>query len=184
MSDGGLVSRHGARQHSGVVQSGSDSPMKALHYLILALLIPVLGACKPEPEPARVVPEKVPPAVVEPEPAAQNTAPEVVVPPETTPKATPRPAVTRASPASAAEGPADPPKTKLDLSLPPELVEQLNAEDQGLETAMTPLLPPLFEPRRPVENPFQLSGRLLTNDDNKDYWDSVEGAELQFEFKR
>jgi len=157
--------------------------MNAPYYLALALMVPLLVACKPEPVPAKVVPESAP-AASEHAPVTPRAKPELPVQREAAPVPGPNPPVTQATSRPAAKAPAEVPKTKLDLSLPAELAEQLNAEDHGADTALTPLLPPLFEPKRAAENPFQLSGRLLTNDDNKDYWDSVEGAELQFEFKR
>ncbi|MDH1261487.1 hypothetical protein [Pseudomonas sp. GD03944] len=167
--------------------------MSAPRYLALLLLVPLLTACEPETEPAKVVPEKTPPAAVEQKPVTEveQPAPEVAkaeapakpaatVAPKA-PAAAPKPpkVAAKAPPESAAEAP----KTKLDLSLPKDLAEQLNAEDRG-DAALVPLLPPLFEEKKPEQNPFQVSGKLLTNDVDKDYWDSVEGAELQFEFKR
>ena len=80
------------------------------------------------------------------------------------------------------EQPASP--VRLDLSLPTELVEQLNAEAPATPATLAPLLPPLFEQKQQALSPFQLSGRLLTNDADEDYLESVEGAELKFEFKR
>lgn len=70
------------------------------------------------------------------------------------------------------------PAAKLDLSLPKEVLENLepvNAADE-MDSA---LLPQLFN-EKVAENPFQLNGRLIT----KDRQDDIEGAELQFEFKR
>ncbi|WP_332816411.1 hypothetical protein [Ramlibacter sp.] len=168
--------------------------MTLTRYLPLVLLLPLLSACEPKVEPVKVKPEKVVPAAVEEvaKPLAASPAPAVQAP-AAVPKA---PQAKVATPAAAAaarpkavkpevvEGGQDLPKTKLDLSLPPELAEQLKAEDGGAEAALAPLLPPLFEQKRPVVNPFQLSGRLITNEHDEDYWNSVEGAEVQFEFKR
>lgn len=74
------------------------------------------------------------------------------------------------------------PQVKLDLRLPAELVEQMEFEPLE-ELPAEPLLPPLFVEKPSEPGPFQLNGRLITNDQNVDYWDSVEGAELQFEFR-
>lgn len=88
------------------------------------------------------------------------------------------PARTKAKPAA-----AEPlPPLKLDLRLPAELVEQMAFEPLE-ELSAEPLLPPLFVEKPAEPGPFQLNGRLITNDQNEDYWDSVEGAELQFEFR-
>ncbi|MCY1532791.1 hypothetical protein D9M68_680800 [compost metagenome] len=156
--------------------------MTATRYLSLALLIPLLTACEPKQKPAKVEPEAPgAPAVVEPPPVA---APAPVAP--AVPAArTQVPAVTPRAPATEPGTMAKAlPKHKLDLSLPPEWVEQMNAGHADEGAALVPLLPPLFEEKQPVVNPFQLSGRLITNDADKDYWNSVEGAEVQFEFRQ
>ena len=71
----------------------------------------------------------------------------------------------------------------LDLRLPDELVQRLELGAPLELTERKPLLPPLFV-EKPVEpSPYQLNGRLITNDRVDDYWDSVEGAELQIEFR-
>lgn len=166
--------------------------MTPMRYWPLVLLLPLLSACEPKVEPAKVKPEKAVPAAMEEvaKPLAASPAPAVQAPAAVpkTPQAKVAPAAAAARPKAAKpevlEGGQDLPKTKLDLSLPPELAEQLNAEDGGAEAALAPLLPPLFEQKRPVVNPFQLSGRLITNEHDEDYWNSVEGAEVQFEFKR
>lgn len=73
--------------------------------------------------------------------------------------------------------------SKLDLRLPAELVEQMELGEPLDSLSSQPLLPPLFV-EKPVEpGPFQLNGRLITNDQSEGYWNSVEGAELQFEFR-
>lgn len=163
--------------------------MSAPRYLALLLLVPLLTACNPETEPAKVVPEKTPPAAVEQKPVTQVEKPAPAVakaeaPAKPAPVVAPKASAAAPKPPKVAgKAPEEPPKTKLDLSLPKDLAEQLNAEDQG-DAALAPLLPPLFEEKKPAQNPFQVSGKLLTNEVDKDYWDSVEGAELQFEFKR
>jgi len=76
------------------------------------------------------------------------------------------------------------PKAQLDLRLPEELVERLEPESQTKGPLSEQILPPLFREKTAPKSPFQLNGRLITNDREDDYWRSVEGAEVQFEFKR
>lgn len=80
------------------------------------------------------------------------------------------------------------PALPLDLSLPRELVSQL-APGQPLEEEK-PLLPPLFVEKEPGPAPFQLSGQLITNEHHRDdteedtgYFDDVDGAQLNIEFR-
>jgi hypothetical protein len=76
------------------------------------------------------------------------------------------------------------PPVKLDLRLPDELVQQLEpGEPLEKLPEREPLLPPLFVEKPAEPGPYQLNGRLITNDRDDDYWDSVEGAELQIEFR-
>ncbi|MBS7691652.1 hypothetical protein I0E98_19470 [Pseudomonas lalucatii] len=84
-----------------------------------------------------------------------------------------------AAPARTAE-PEPPAHASLDLSVPPELLEQANTGGEG-EHGLTPLLPPLFEAKAEA-GPVQLSGRLITEEAGD--WNSLEGAELQFELRR
>ena len=63
-----------------------------------------------------------------------------------------------------------------------ELFEQ--ALESETREDLSPLLPPLFGEKPEVQSPFQISGRLISNERVDDYWDSIEGAELQFEFKQ
>lgn len=70
------------------------------------------------------------------------------------------------------------PHVALDLSVPKELLKTLQPSDAPDDLDRT-LLPPMFI-ERDEENPFQLNGRLIT----KDRQDVIEGAELQFQFKR
>lgn len=83
------------------------------------------------------------------------------------------------------------PSIKLDLSLPRELVEGLSHGEPLVEEK--PLLPPLFVEKEAKPAPFQLSGKLITNDYERDksgekqerdnYFDKVDGAQLNFEFR-
>ncbi|WP_084303997.1 hypothetical protein [Phytopseudomonas flavescens] len=76
------------------------------------------------------------------------------------------------------------PRTKLDLSLPVELTAKLDAENRGAENGVPPILPAFFEEKKPSLDPFQLSGKLLTGEAGSEYSNSLEGAELHFEFRR
>ena len=79
------------------------------------------------------------------------------------------------------------PPIKLDLSLPRELVEDLHHGEPLVEEK--PLLPPLFVEKEGKPAPFQLSGKLITNERERDklekdnYFDKVDGAQLNFEFR-
>ncbi|CAM3794326.1 hypothetical protein [Ectopseudomonas alcaliphila] len=120
-----------------------------------------------------VKPEPVEPAtpinVVEDKSVAAPVKPPVAVKPK--PAAAPKPK------------PVEPePKQALDLSVPQELFEQ--ALQSETREDLSPLLPPLFGEKSEVQSPFQISGRLISNERVDDYWDSIEGAELQFEFKQ
>ncbi|MBC9250161.1 hypothetical protein A9179_07730 [Pseudomonas alcaligenes] len=77
------------------------------------------------------------------------------------------------------------PAAKLDLRLPPGMVEQLQPEEPvDIDFSKPALLPEMFVEKPTQPGPFELNGRLITNDHSKeDYWDSVEGAELQFKFR-
>lgn len=170
--------------------------MTAMRYLLPILFAFLLSACGSDEQGGDVPRKSSEPAVVTREPAANP----VVEPPAKAPapveesapksqppvpqKATPDKAVERAKaekPQKVVQAPA---KTKLDLSLPPELAAKLEAEDQAAADGLVPILPSFFEEKKPSLNPFQLSGKLITGETGDDYWDSIEGAELQFEFRR
>lgn len=75
--------------------------------------------------------------------------------------------------------------TPLDLSLPPELLENLQLGEPIPDVQSASLLPPLFVEKTAPEQTLKFGGRLLLNDEvDDDYTKSVEGAELQLEFKR
>jgi len=74
-------------------------------------------------------------------------------------------------------------KVPLELSLHPDVFDPLQPLEP-LNDLSTPLLPPLFVEKTEPESPFQLNGKLITNERGDDYWQSVEGAQLQFEFKQ
>lgn len=75
------------------------------------------------------------------------------------------------------------PKVPLDLSLRLEVFDPLQPLEP-LSDLSAPLLPPLFGEKVDTQDGFQLNGKLITNDNDDDYWQSVEGAQLQFEFKQ
>ncbi len=77
------------------------------------------------------------------------------------------------------------PPAKLDLSLPHDMVEELQPPGQVQSTKHQPLLPSMFGDK---PGPFQLNGRLLSNEmqlplRNQER-NEVEGAALDFEFKQ
>lgn len=77
------------------------------------------------------------------------------------------------------------PSPPVDLSLPQELLEDLQLGEPIPPDQPQDLLPPLFVEKPEPKRNLQLNGRLLLNDDVKDdYKKSVDGAELQLEFKR
>ncbi|WP_230924722.1 hypothetical protein [Pseudomonas wenzhouensis] len=94
------------------------------------------------------------------------------------------PVAAKPKPAAAPQPkPAEPEaKLALDLSVPQELFEQ--ALENETREELSPVLPPLFGEKPDVQSPFQISGRLISNERVDDYWDSIEGAEVQFEFKQ
>lgn len=90
----------------------------------------------------------------------------------------------------------DIPAAKLDLSLPKDMVKQLQppgkpemaaSADAPTATDGKPLLPSLFAPKAEGE-PFELNGRLLTNEMDLQLRNEsrreVDGAALDFKFKQ
>ncbi|MDD1508184.1 hypothetical protein [Pseudomonas sp. CNPSo 3701] len=175
-----------------------------MRYLLLPLCLAVLlSACgsdeqgkdvpRKNAEPAVAAePAKAPAKSAEQSPApAPQAAPAQAAEPQTEAVQKPAPAEPKktAQRAKAQSKPAqkmahEAPKTKLDLSLPPELAAALDAEDKAASDGVAPILPAFFEERKPSINPFQVSGKLLTGELGSQTWDSVEGAQLQFEFRR
>ncbi len=159
------------------------------------LLLPLLAACDPEIEPAKVQPP------TQALPVTPSSAPEVVPPrfeakPAAEPaQVTPAPesrdagkapqpakAASRGQPAASHED--DNQAAALDLSLPPSLVERLNSVERDGESTPAPLLPPLFEAPDKDSEPVSLSGRLITDEAEADALKSVDGVELKFEVRR
>lgn len=101
-------------------------------------------------------------------------------------KSAPRKAKARAKPVNKAV--AQPlPKPKLDLSLPAEMVDKLEPQVGVSTTRRKPLLPAMFADKPEDDSPFQLNGRLISNEmqlqlRNESRRD-VEGAALDFEFR-
>ncbi|WP_223545559.1 translation initiation factor 2 [Pseudomonas sp. A-B-19] len=79
------------------------------------------------------------------------------------------------------------PSAKLDLSLPKDMVQELKPVGTVPLTRREPLLPPMFGDKSD-SSPFQLNGRLLSNEMQlqlrKEERRDVEGAALDFEFKQ
>lgn len=180
----------------------------------LLLVLGLLAACddKPAPVPAPVpsapsAPEvhSPPPAAPEPAPApprATAPVPSATKPVEAVPKQTPKdlpvlgskvvkdislpkPADSKPKPAAKVSASKQLPPAKLDLRLPSDMVEQLQPEEAAdIDFSKPALLPEMFVEKPQAPGPFELNGRLITNEHSTDdYWDSVEGAELQFKFR-
>jgi outer membrane biosynthesis protein TonB len=79
---------------------------------------------------------------------------------------------------------------KLDLSLPPELVQELEPPAKVIPARRKPILPPMFDSDSSSSDagPFELNGRLLSNEMQlqmrNDSRRDVEGAALDFKFKQ
>lgn len=85
--------------------------------------------------------------------------------------------------------PAPLPETKLDLRLPADMVKNLKPATQDPVSTPKPLLPYLFGEKPPSDSPFQLNGRLLSNEmqlqlRNDARQQDIEGAAIEFEFKQ
>lgn len=129
----------------------------------------------------KLVPEKLPVAVPKPQPEPAEAVVRAAPPDKA-------PAAARVIPKAAEKAANKQPKLeplpeKLDLRLPKELVETLEPAPQE-QQAEQGLLPPLFVEKQDQPGPYQINGRLITNDREHDYLDSVEGAELQIEFRK
>lgn len=166
--------------------------MTSMRYLLPILVALLLGACGADEQGDETPRENAKPAVVTTEPVQKPVEPPVQAPAEEPPLVeeevappTPKKAAERVKADKKVQKMVQKaPKTKLDLSLPPELTAQLNAEDQAAEDGLAPILPAFFEEKNPITNPFQLSGKLLTGEAGTEFSNSVEGAQLEFEFRR
>lgn len=76
------------------------------------------------------------------------------------------------------------PKAKLNLNLPPELARQVEPKGKVEPLKNDSVLPPMFEDKNKPQTPFQLNGKLLTNESSRDNRKDVDGAALEFEFKQ
>ena len=165
--------------------------MRKSVFLLLCLVL--LSACERASEPVAQQSEPEPAVVVALEPApvveaampkpVEPTAPTKVVESQPVPPALP-PVASKPKPVVAAKAkPAEPELEQvLDLSVPHELFEPARQSDT--QEDISPLLPPLFGEKPEAVSPFQISGRLINNARVDDYWNSIEGAEVQFEFKQ
>jgi hypothetical protein len=157
--------------------------------IFLLLCLGCLSACERTQEPVAQQSVPVPQAAAEPAAVAEPAKAEPVTalkvvdekpaasPAKPSVAAKPKPAATPSSKPALPES-----KLALDLSVPQELFEQ--ALESETQEEISPLLPPLFGEKPEDVSPFQISGKLINNVRVDDYWDSIEGAELQFEFKQ
>lgn len=82
------------------------------------------------------------------------------------------------------------PKAKLDLSLPVDMVDNLepNVGTPSPIQRRKPLLPPMFTEKPETDSPFQLNGRLINNEMQlqlrNDSRHDVEGAAIDFEYRQ
>lgn len=80
------------------------------------------------------------------------------------------------------------PTPRLDLSLPLSMVGGLQPGSASEAQLHRPLLPAMFGEKPKEESPFQLNGRLLSNEMQlqlrNDSRQDVEGAAIEFEFKQ
>lgn len=137
--------------------------------------------------PAEAVAAPVAPAAAVPAPAAAPATPPVAA--VAAERAAPQRAQAVAA-APVARPQAERPRRPLDLSLPHEHGKDFFVRRSGDEPLGEPqtLLPQLFVAKRKDEPAnVAFAGRLITNQrvtPGKDYWDSVEGAEVQVQFRR
>lgn len=172
-------------------------------YCLIALLLCLAGCDKPEHvAPASpVVPIAVPevPAAAAVPSAADSVPASAPAEPESRPLPAPAVKVQAPRPKSVASKPASKSTATsqklaplpLDLSLPHDLVDQLEPGEPIPDIVPRPrLLPPLFGEKPAEPSAFQLSGKLITNDldreklESDNYLDKVEGAQLNFEFRK
>lgn len=83
------------------------------------------------------------------------------------------------------------PAVPLDLSLPKAMVEPLQFGQTVPKIVRKPLLlPPLFDQSPTQPSAFELTGKLITNEDERkrqestDYIDQLDGAQLNFNFRQ
>jgi len=161
------------------------SVMTRMQNLVLLLALLSLVACEPashSPEPPKKQPAQEQPHKPTAEAAADQVKPAPVesrAAPQSSTQTEP-PAVQVEPKASAVEH--EPAAEKpLDLSWHADLFDPLQALEPEPDPS-TSLLPPLFGEKTETESRYQLNGKLLTNDSD-DVLHSVDGAQLQLEFK-
>lgn len=172
-------------------------------FLTLLLVLGLLTACDDNAAPSSTPPASPPEVQAPPPPADTPATParDAAKPAEAASKQTPpvlpalgsqavkdtslpKPEDNKPKPAAKVSSSKPLPPAKLDLRLPPDMVEQLQPDESAeVDLAKQPLLPEMFVKKPKEPGPFELNGRLITNDRTDDYWDSVEGAELQFKFR-
>jgi hypothetical protein len=156
--------------------AGCDKPKNVAPAASVAPLavpeVPATAAVAPAPDPAPVSPLDRPEAPVA---KAQVSRPQPASKPPSKPRATEQ----KLAP------------LPLDLSLPHDLVDQLEPGEPIPDIVPRPrLLPPLFGEKPAEPSAFQLSGKLITNDldreklESDNYLDKVDGAQLNFEFRQ
>ena len=165
-------------------------------YCLIALLLCLAGCDKPE----NVAPASpVVPVAVPEVPAAAAVPASAPAEPESRPLPAPVVKVQAPRPKPVASKPSSKSTAvsqklaplPLDLSLPHDLVDQLEPGQPIPDIVPRPrLLPPLFGEKPAEPSAFQLSGKLITNDldreklESDNYLDKVEGAQLNFEFRK
>lgn len=178
--------------------------MTRLRLMCLALLAPLLIACEPDAVPSKAAQPAADQAPVKTVVVKPALPPEAALVPEELPDPAGaiEPKVSEPLQPTEAEEPEElaykppvkshhqapvelttAPKPKLDLSLPKELLKQIN-EAAIDEPRLDPLLPPLFVPDSEKPSKYQLSGKLHTDDNDGEYLHSIDGAELQIEIKQ
>ncbi|KMN10123.1 translation initiation factor 2 [Pseudomonas helleri] len=147
--------------------------------LVLAGVLTAFGAIAAPANPSA-------PQTVTAHPEAAHTPPKPAAKAQKAPAKKPPPAKPK-SPAKATKKRV--PTSKVDLSLPPEMVRQLRPLGAVPMPAHKPLLPNMFVEKQAEESPFQLNGRLLSNEmglqlRNEARQNEIDGAALDFEFKQ
>jgi outer membrane biosynthesis protein TonB len=159
-------------------------PIRSLTLLLACLSL--LACEQPEnpPQPVKATPVEASPVpeLAPSKPAPAPKEPVRVVKPPAEPVAKPD-APVRRKPVAIRKAKPEEPQAALDLSLHSDVFDELPPLESPGDLPAT-LLPPMFGEKPEKQSPFGLHGRLITNDRVDDYLDSVEGAELQFEFKR
>ncbi len=133
----------------------------------------LLSACGDEQ--AAQVPAEKPPLIEKPIEPIESARPAQPVPVVAAPLA-----ATKAKPLQLPTLPQVP----LDLSVSQKMIDELHLGEPAPAEQTEPLLPPLFVEKTNPESSFHVNGRLLLNEQIKDdYVRSVDGAELQLQYK-